>query len=90
MTDSTAPRYYTVEGDTYVAQAKWEETNATTLAQAKRIARRRQRFYGTTLRVAERTGSMSFIVRSIAAADPIEVLEQIRQGKPQKSEWQDT
>lgn len=81
MENSTAPRYYTVEGDTYVAQAQWEETNATTLAQAKRIARRRQRFYGTTLRVAERTGGMNYVVRSIAWADPINMT--------QKSQWQD-
>ncbi len=53
MTPSTTePRkYYTTEKSDSAASRRWEPCNAKTLAQAKRIASRRQSFHGTVVAV---------------------------------------
>ena len=63
--------YYTYEGES--AQPIWIHTNARTLSAAKAVARRRQFYQGTTLRVAERTGGMVYKVRAIALADALDM-----------------
>lgn len=71
--------FYTCEGES--AQPVWEHTNARTLSAAKAVARKRQVYQGTTLRVAERTGAMVYKVRAIAAADALDMAH--------KATWQD-
>ena len=65
------PDYYTNEGES--AQPIWIHTNARTLSAAKAVARKRQFYQGTILRVAERTGGMVYKVRAIAIADALDM-----------------
>ena len=48
--------YYTTEKDNAASYRKWEQTNATTLSGAKRVARRRQTFAGTCIAVGVDSG----------------------------------
>jgi hypothetical protein len=71
--------FYTCEGES--ALPVWIHTNARTLSAAKAVARKRQVYQGTMLRVAERTGGMVYKVRAIAAADALDMAH--------KATWQD-